>query len=98
MPAPSTRAVYQCLRDAALGARALVVLDQPGSGLFEVAIDGWRLTLACDGEGLAHCLHCRDDEGQTAGLEDWQRYGTNPTDLLSIWERGRIERLLAPQG
>jgi hypothetical protein len=25
----------------------------------------------------------------------WQRYGTNPVDLLSTWELAQIERLLA---
>ena len=34
--------------------------------------------------------------GEQAGLEHWQRYGTNPTDLLSLWERTQLERLLAP--
>ncbi|MGE7990706.1 DUF7693 family protein [Pseudomonas sp. NPDC089554] len=95
MPAPSSREACQCLRDAALGVQALVVTGRPGAGLFEVSIGDWQLTLALDDEGLAHCTLCSAPDGQSAGLDDWQRYGTNPTDLLSIWERGRIEQLLA---
>ncbi|AUZ59612.1 hypothetical protein PRJ_3009 [Pseudomonas sp. XWY-1] len=52
--------------------------------------------MALDTEGLAHCVHCQAPDGEQAGLEHWQRYGTNPTDLLSLWERTQLERLLAP--
>lgn len=94
MPTASTRQVYQCLRDAAMGVRALTVLSEPEPGLFEVAIDDWRLTLLVDAEGLARCIHCTLPDGQAVGLDDWQRYGSNPADLLSLWERQRIEGLL----
>ncbi|MFJ4454308.1 hypothetical protein ACIP1G_10510 [Pseudomonas sp. NPDC089392] len=92
----NTRAIYQCLRNAALGVHHLEVRARRDGGLVEVDIQGWQLTLALDAEGLAHCVHCLAPGGQQAGLEDWPRYGSNPTDLLSLWERTQLERLLAP--
>ena len=71
------------------------VVERPGEGLIDIEIDGWRLTVQVDAEGLVQCLRCQTGEGGDADLSDWPRYGTNPTDLLSIWERGRIEQLLA---
>lgn len=92
---PNSRETCQRLRDAALGVHALDVLARTPEGQVQVRIDGWQLTLLLDAEGLAQCSHCRTPDGQEAGLEHWHRYGTNPTELLSIWERGRIEQLVA---
>ncbi|WP_336332526.1 DUF7693 family protein [Pseudomonas putida] len=92
----NTRTIYQCLRDAALGIHALSIEARHDHGLVDIVINGWRLTLALDNEGLAHCVHCLGADGEQAGLDDWQRYGTNPVDLLSLWERTQLERLLAP--
>ncbi len=92
----NTRGIYQCLRNAALGVHPLEVEARHDGGRVDVIIEGWQLTLALDAEGLAHCVHCRAPDGEQAGLEDWQRYGSNPTDLLSLWERTQLERLLAP--
>ncbi|MFF7859823.1 MULTISPECIES: hypothetical protein [unclassified Pseudomonas] len=92
----NTRDIYQCLRNAALGVHPLEVCARHADSLVDVSIQGWRLTLALDAEGLAHCVHCHTPGGQQAGLEDWQRYGTNPVDLLSLWERTQLEKLLAP--
>lgn len=92
---PTSREACQRLRDAALGVHALELLARTPDGQIQVRIDGWRLTLLLDAEGLAQCSHCRSPEGREASLQDWHRYGTNPTELLSIWERGRIEQLLA---
>ncbi|WP_410480457.1 hypothetical protein [Pseudomonas sp. DCA-1] len=64
----------------------LEVVARREGGLVDVGIQGWQLTLALDTEGLAHCVHCQAPGGEQAGLEHWQRYGTNPTDLLSLWE------------
>ncbi|PLV17378.1 hypothetical protein CXG53_14400 [Pseudomonas guariconensis] len=74
---------------------ALQVLARTPEGQVDVRIDGWQLRLLLDADGLVQCSHCRTPDGHEAGLQDWHRYGTNPTDLLSIWERGRIEQLLA---
>ncbi|WP_422631525.1 DUF7693 family protein [Pseudomonas capeferrum] len=82
----STREAYQRLRDAALGVHALQI---------SATIEGWQMTLAVDAEGLAHCVHCQAPNGDQAGLEDWYRYGTNPADLLSLWERTQLETRLA---
>ncbi|MGY4527196.1 DUF7693 family protein [Pseudomonas sp. UBA4617] len=92
----NTRTIYQCLRDAALGIHALSVEARHDHGLVDIDIQGWQLTLVMDAEGLAQCIHCKAPNGEQAGLEDWQRYGTNPTDLLSLWERTQLERLLSP--
>ncbi|WP_256098602.1 DUF7693 family protein [Pseudomonas putida] len=92
----NTRDIYQRLRNAALGVQHLEVSARHDGGLVDVDIQGWRFTLALDAEGLAHCIHCQAPDGEQAGLEDWQRYGTNPTDLLSLWERTQLEKLLAP--
>ena len=91
----NTRAAYQRLRDAALGVRPLHISAQRGEGLVDVLIEDWQLTLAVDAEGLAQCVHCVAPNGDQAGLEDWYRYGTNPTDLLSLWERTQLEARLA---
>ncbi|MFP3369348.1 hypothetical protein [Pseudomonas sp. SIMBA_068] len=91
----STRAIYQSLRNAALGVHHLEVSARRDGGLVDVDIQGWQMTLALDPEGLAHCISCQSPDGQQAGTEDWQRYGTNPVDLLSLWERTQLEKLLA---
>lgn len=91
----STREAYQRLRDAALGVQPLQIRAQHGEGLVDVVIEGWQMTLALDTEGLAHCVHCQAPNGDQAGLDDWHRYGTNPADLLSLWERTQLETRLA---
>jgi len=93
---PNARAIYQSLRNAALGVHHLEVSARRDGGLVDVDIQGWQLTLTLDAEGLAQCISCRCPDGQQAGIEAWQRYGTNPVDLLSLWERTQLEKLLAP--
>ncbi|WP_248919598.1 DUF7693 family protein [Pseudomonas entomophila] len=95
MPIVSSREAWQCLRDAALGSMVLEVVARLPDGQVEVRIDSWSLTLLQDGEGLACCSGCQSPDGRQADLQHWHRYGTNPVDHLSIWERGRIEQLLA---
>ncbi|MCE0779000.1 DUF7693 family protein [Pseudomonas sp. NMI542_15] len=92
----NSRAIYQSLRNAALGVHHLQVSARRDGGLVDVDIQGWQLALAVDTEGLAHCISCRCPDGHQAGIEEWQRYGTNPVDLLSLWERTQLEKLLAP--
>lgn len=94
MPSVASREAYQCLRDAALGVRPLVAVARLAGGQVEVLVEGWRLTLVLDSEGLAHCSHCQCPDGRLGTLDDWHRYGTNPVDHLSLWERRQIERLL----
>ncbi|WP_459205762.1 DUF7693 family protein [Pseudomonas sp. MLB6B] len=93
--APSAREIYQRLREAALGVRDLRIVARSGEGEVRVDIDGWALTLLIDAEGLARCLDCRTATGGCASLDDWPRYGTNPVDLLSLWERQRVERAVS---
>lgn len=77
-----------------MGEQALSVLARRPEGQVDIAIDDWQLTLVVDAEGLARCAHCRSPNGGQAGLEAWPRYGSNPVDLLSIWERRQLEQLL----
>jgi hypothetical protein len=74
------------------------VCNQPSSeiyhGVITVEIDGWHLTLFNDCDSLDYCEDCRAPDGRVGTLEAWQRYGTDPVDLLSGWERGQLERLL----
>ncbi|MHC6225949.1 DUF7693 family protein [Pseudomonas sp. X10] len=94
MPLLTSREAYQCLRDAALGVSTLIIRGHHPDGVIEVEIDGWRLALHLDNEGLAHCAHCRSPDGRSADLANWQRYGTNPVQLLSSWELQQVEQLL----
>ncbi|QWA30780.1 hypothetical protein [Pseudomonas sp. RC3H12] len=94
MTTVASREAYQYLRDAALGVRPLVAVARLAGGQVEVLVEGWRLTLVLDSEGLAHCSHCQCPDGRLGTLDDWHRYGTNPVDHLSLWERRQIERLL----
>ncbi|VVN49518.1 hypothetical protein PS862_03122 [Pseudomonas fluorescens] len=93
MTALTARDVYQVLRDAALGIRPMQRLgDQPGTGLVQVDIEGWRLTLDVDGNHLRHCQRCQSPDGREGVFDSWQR--TDPVSLLSTWELAQIERLL----
>lgn len=91
----TARAVSQRLREAALGVRCLQVRERHSDGQVQADIEGWSLILQVDDEGLVQCLVCQTADGARADLDDWPRYGTNPTDLLSLWERQRIEHLLS---
>ncbi|CAN7590338.1 hypothetical protein [Pseudomonas sp. GL-B-26] len=98
MPPLTAREVYQQLRDAALEVRLLKRLDeQPEPGQVQVDIEGWRLTLDFDGNHLRHCQRCQSPDGREGVLDSWQRYGTDPVSLLSVWELAQIERLSTAQ-
>ena len=95
----TSRDVYQVLKDVALGTRimhraSLQTWNEVYNGLMTVEIDGWLLTLFNDGGTLDYCKDCRAPDGRVGSLETWQRYGTDPVELLSAWEREQLERLL----
>lgn len=94
----TAREVYQVLKDVALGTRTMTrtssQLSEIYNGLMPVEIDGWHLTLFNDGGTLDYCGDCRTPDGRVGTVEDWQRYGTDPVELLSGWERKQLERLL----
>ncbi|XAW93409.1 hypothetical protein ABDX87_28650 [Pseudomonas abietaniphila] len=95
----TAREVYQVLKDVALGTRTMHRASQQTwneiyNGLMTVEIDGWHLTLFNDCDTLDYCEYCMSPDRRVGSLETWQRYGTNPVDLLSGWEREQLERLL----
>ncbi|QVW25708.1 hypothetical protein KJF94_09240 [Pseudomonas hormoni] len=96
MPPLTTREIYQVLRDASLEVRPLRLVGvQSESGLVQVDIEGWQLTLDVDGTRLRHCQRCQSPDGRVGLFDSWQRYGTDPVSLLSTWELAQIERLLS---
>jgi hypothetical protein len=95
----TARDVYQVLKDVALGTRTMTRTSSQSwneiyHGLMPVEIDGWQLTLFNDCDTLDYCEYCRSPDGRIGALETWQRYGTDPVELLSGWEREQLERLL----
>ncbi|OLF54732.1 hypothetical protein [Pseudomonas chlororaphis] len=95
----TAREVCQVLRDLALGTRTpgpsshrVQRADHSDQVLFET--DGWTLTLVNHGQTLSHCEACRAPDGRSETLDAWQRYGTDPVKLLSIWEHEQLQRLL----
>lgn len=94
----TAREVYQVLKDVALGTRIMTLASfHSGSGIYHglmpVEIDGWQFTLFNDCDTLDYCECCRSD-GRVGTLETWHRYGTDPVELLSGWEREQLECLL----
>lgn len=69
-------------------------LNEIHNGHIPVAVDGWYLTLFNDGGTLDFCEDCKSPDGRVGTIETWQRYGTDPAELLSCWEREQLERLL----
>ncbi|QGG78835.1 DUF7693 family protein [Pseudomonas syringae] len=93
MKALTTREVYQQLRDAAMGTRPLKLIGTPaGSGLQQVEIDGWLMSLEITEGSPTRCRACRCPLGREGSFESWLR--TDPVSLLSGWEHAQIERLL----
>lgn len=92
--------VSQMLTDVALGKRIMTrssiqSWNEIYHGLMPVEIDGWLLTLFNDCDTLDYCEYCRSPDGRVAMLELWQRDGVDPVEILSVWEREQLERLLA---
>jgi len=93
----TNREVYQVLKDTALGVRFAQAEPAPSTdaGLLSVDIEGWKLTLYRERGHLLHCAACQAPDGRACTLENWHRFGTNPVDLLSQWERAQLEQMLA---
>ncbi|AVB19795.1 MULTISPECIES: DUF7693 family protein [Pseudomonas syringae group] len=93
----TTREVYQQLRDAAMGTRSLRLIGEASdSGLQQVDIEGWLLTLEITDSSPTRCRYCCCPQGREGSFESWLR--TDPVSLLSGWEHAQIERLLGEAG
>ena len=96
----TTREVYQVLKEIALGVRTMRRLSAQSwneihTGSMPVEVDSWTLMLFNDGDTLDYCESATCPAGKAGTPEDWQRYGTNPVDLLSAWEHQQLELMLA---
>lgn len=93
------REVYQLLKDVALGIRKMTnagetCWNQVYSGNATFNVDGWKVTLYNDCGELDYCDECVSPNGRVGTFETWSRFGTDPIQLLSQWERGQIEARL----
>lgn len=96
----SARDTCQVLRDIALGIRVMRrvggdVQVEIDSGLMTVEADGWLITFYKEHDALDHCDRCLSPEGRVYMFDARQRYGTDPLELLSTWERGQLDTLLS---
>jgi hypothetical protein len=64
-----------------------------GSSL-PIVVDGWQLTLFNEEGDLAYCAACVAPDGRAGTFENWGRFGADPTQLLSQWERAQLEQKL----
>lgn len=92
--------VSQVLTDVALGKRIMMRSSiQSWSEIYHgdmpVKTGGWHLTLFNDCDTLDYCEYCRSPDGRVGTLELWLRDRVDPVELMSSWERERLERLLA---
>lgn len=88
------------LRDIALGVRTMRRLGQKSwtemdCGLITVEGDGWVITFYIDCDTLDYCDSCYGPDGQAYIFDSAQRFGTDPVELLSTWERAQLEKLLS---
>ena len=88
----SAREAYQVLKDMALETRVISACAAADDTV-SVETDGWRMVLLTQGTVLVGCQHCRSPDGRHGSLDSWQRYGTNPVALMSMWEHAQVERL-----
>lgn len=96
----SARETCQLLRDIALGIRTLHRLDETNwadayESAMTVATDGWIITFHNHENGCFLCERCESPDGRTYLFDSSQRYGTDPTELLSTWEHTRLAEILA---
>jgi len=90
----TTREVCQLLRDIALGTRVISLANTASSGMVNIAVDGWTLGLCTSNGALRHCEFCHSPDGRSVSMAAWQRYGTDPVELLSTWELAQVSGLL----
>jgi hypothetical protein len=95
----SAREAYQLLKDIALGVRQMSRAGEQGwaaihCGPMPIRVEGWQLTLFNDGNELGYCVECIAPDGRVGTVESWGRFGSDPVQLLSRWERQELERLL----
>lgn len=90
----TARDVYQVLKDVALGTRTLRRLGGSLAGQIDIEVEGWQLTLVSEDNTLSHCQACESPDGKLGTADSWQRYGTDPVKLLSIWEHQQLLNLL----
>lgn len=97
--APTAREVYQLFRDVAMQ-QATLTLDrgprwtEVDTGVVSVRIDGHLVTVFKDAGELHHCLGCELDDGRLADQQAWAGPGTDPLELLSVWERAQLLKAL----
>ncbi|RMV01188.1 hypothetical protein ALP20_200210 [Pseudomonas coronafaciens pv. coronafaciens] len=96
----TAREAYQVLRDIALGVRTMRRLGEKSwtemySGMMTVETDGWVITFYNDCETLDYCDSCYCPDGRGYTFDSSKQFGTDPVELLSTWERGQLEEMLA---
>ncbi|MFJ4347549.1 hypothetical protein [Pseudomonas sp. NPDC089401] len=97
-PSLTSREVYQLLKDLALGVRTVQRLEaQARGGLWLMEAEGWRLSVQRDRDALEYCESCHAPDGRAYHFDTRQRFGTDPLELLSTWERQQLENLLKKQ-
>lgn len=99
MSGVSARDVYQLFRDVALEQKALrpgagASWSETDTGAVHVCIDAHRIALFKEAGELQHCLGCVLEDGRRAGQEAWISPGTDPLELLSVWERSQLLKRL----
>ncbi|WP_426119611.1 DUF7693 family protein [Pseudomonas sp. DSP3-2-2] len=65
------------------------------AGNMTVEVDGWVLVLFNSCDTLDYCDSCYSPDGGAGSYAEWRRYGTDPLELLSMWEHAQVERLLS---
>ena len=90
----SARDVYQLFKNVALGLIEVEPLTPQWSevetGRVIVLLGDYRVTFCKDAGELDYCLSCESPDGQLADINDWPARGTDPLELLSVWERRQM--------
>jgi hypothetical protein len=95
----TAREVYQLFRDVAMQQSTLTLDRGPRwseveTDVVRVCIDGHRVALFKEAGELHHCLGCVLEDGRYAGQDAWSSPGTEPLELLSVWERSQLLKRL----